>query len=108
MSLEALIGGKIFILMWISCSSSDPMFNENMFPLFRCVWQVQQPESLLGQLDESCRTRRPRSFYVAVTMVLERLKREELKRKNAEPKKWSILSLLPPGTLLPVGLLLES
>jgi hypothetical protein len=29
----------------------------------------------------------PRSFYVAVTVVMERLKREELKRKNAEPKK---------------------
>jgi hypothetical protein len=29
----------------------------------------------------------PRSFYVAVTVVLEQLKREELKRKNAEPKK---------------------
>jgi hypothetical protein len=29
----------------------------------------------------------PRSFYVAVTVVPEQLKREELKRKNAEPKK---------------------
>jgi hypothetical protein len=29
----------------------------------------------------------PRSFYVAVTVVLEHLKREELKRKNAESKK---------------------
>jgi hypothetical protein len=29
----------------------------------------------------------PRSFYVAITVVLERLKREELKRKNVEPKK---------------------
>jgi hypothetical protein len=29
----------------------------------------------------------PRSFYVAVTVVLEQLKREELKKKNAEPKK---------------------
>jgi hypothetical protein len=28
----------------------------------------------------------PRSFYVAVTVVLEQLKREELKRKNAESK----------------------
>jgi hypothetical protein len=28
-----------------------------------------------------------RSFYVAVTVVLEQLKREELNRKNAEPKK---------------------
>jgi hypothetical protein len=29
----------------------------------------------------------PRSFYVAVTVVLEQLKREELKRKNTESKK---------------------
>jgi hypothetical protein len=29
----------------------------------------------------------PRSFYVAVTVVLEQLKREELKRKNVESKK---------------------
>jgi hypothetical protein len=29
----------------------------------------------------------PRSFYVAVTVVLEQLKREELKRKNAESNK---------------------
>jgi hypothetical protein len=29
----------------------------------------------------------PRSFYVAVTVVLEWLKREELKRKSTEPKK---------------------
>jgi hypothetical protein len=57
MSLEALVGGKIFILIWFSCSSSNPMFNENLFPFFRCVWQVQQLEGLLGQLDGSCRTR---------------------------------------------------
>jgi hypothetical protein len=29
----------------------------------------------------------PRSLYVAVTVVLEQLKREELKRKNTESKK---------------------
>jgi hypothetical protein len=29
----------------------------------------------------------PRSFYVAVTVVLEQLMREELKRRNAESKK---------------------
>jgi hypothetical protein len=29
----------------------------------------------------------PRSIYVAVTVVLEQMKREELKRKNAESKK---------------------
>jgi hypothetical protein len=29
----------------------------------------------------------PRGFYVVVTVVLEQLKKEELKRKSAEPKK---------------------
>jgi hypothetical protein len=29
----------------------------------------------------------PRSFYVAVKVALEQVKREELKRKNAESKK---------------------
>jgi hypothetical protein len=29
----------------------------------------------------------PRRFYVSVTVALEQVKREELKRKNAESKK---------------------
>jgi hypothetical protein len=29
----------------------------------------------------------PRSFYVAVTVALEQVKREKLKRENAESKK---------------------
>jgi hypothetical protein len=36
---------------------------------------------------EAAKRGNPRSFYVAVTVVLERLKREELKKKNTEPKK---------------------
>jgi hypothetical protein len=39
-------------------------------------------------------------------VVLEQLKREELKRKNTESKKRSILSLLAPGLVLPTGSLL--
>jgi hypothetical protein len=38
-------------------------------------------------LMEAAEHGNPRSFYVAVTVVLEQLKREELKRKNAELKK---------------------
>jgi hypothetical protein len=30
---------------------------------------------------------KPRSFYIAITVVLERLKKEELKRRNTELKK---------------------
>jgi hypothetical protein len=38
-------------------------------------------------LMEAAERSNPQSFYVAVTVVLERLKREELRRKNVEPKK---------------------
>jgi hypothetical protein len=38
-------------------------------------------------LMEAAEHGNPRSSYVAVIVVLERLKRKELKRKNAEPKK---------------------
>jgi hypothetical protein len=40
-----------------------------------------------GSLMEAAEHTSPRGFYVAVTVVLERLKREELKRKSVEPKK---------------------
>jgi hypothetical protein len=40
-----------------------------------------------NSLMEAAEHGNPRSFYVAVTVVLEQLKREELKRQNAEPKK---------------------
>jgi hypothetical protein len=56
MSLEALIGGKIFTLIY---SSSDPMFDDNPFFFFRCIRRVQQPEGRLGQFDGSCRARQP-------------------------------------------------
>jgi hypothetical protein len=38
-------------------------------------------------LMEAAEHDNPRSFYIAVMVVLERLKREELKRKSVEPKK---------------------
>jgi hypothetical protein len=38
-------------------------------------------------LMEAANHDNPRSFYVAVTVVLEQLKREELKKKNTESKK---------------------
>jgi hypothetical protein len=44
-------------------------------------------KSSWDSLMEAAERGNPRSFYVAVTVVLERLKREELKRKNAESKK---------------------
>jgi hypothetical protein len=38
-------------------------------------------------LMEAAEPGNPRSFYVAITVVLEWLKKEELKRKNVESKK---------------------
>jgi hypothetical protein len=38
-------------------------------------------------LMEAAEHGNPRSFYVAVTVVLEWLKKEQLKRKNVESKK---------------------
>jgi hypothetical protein len=38
-------------------------------------------------LMEAANHGNPRSFYVAVTVVLEQMKKDKLKRKNAEPKK---------------------
>jgi hypothetical protein len=38
-------------------------------------------------LIEAAEHASPQDFNVVVTVVLERLKREELKRKSAEPKK---------------------
>jgi hypothetical protein len=38
-------------------------------------------------LMEAAEHANPRGFYVSITVVLERLKREELKRKSVEPKK---------------------
>jgi hypothetical protein len=63
------------------------VLDNNLFFFFRCVKQIQQPEGCLEQFDGSCRIRQPQGFRVAVTVVLERLKRDEFKRKNTEPKK---------------------
>jgi hypothetical protein len=38
-------------------------------------------------LMEAAEHTNPQGFYVAVTVVLERLKKDGLKRKSAEPKK---------------------
>jgi hypothetical protein len=62
MSLEVLVGGKILILIRISCSSSDPVFDDNLLFFFICVRQVQLPEGCLGQFDGSCRTHQPPRF----------------------------------------------
>jgi hypothetical protein len=87
MSLEALVGGKIFTLfrphvqvqsscLMIFCSSSSDV--SNRYNNLKATWD---------SLMEVAKHASPQGFHVAVTVVLERLKREELKRKNVEMKK---------------------
>jgi hypothetical protein len=45
-------------------------------------------------LMEAAEDASPQGFHVAVTAVLERLKREELKRKGPKPKKLSYFRFL--------------
>jgi hypothetical protein len=58
MSLEALVGGKTSIFIWLPCSSSD-FHIWQLFPSPRCLWQVQQLEGLLGQPNGSCKSWKP-------------------------------------------------
>jgi hypothetical protein len=62
MSLEALVGGKIFILIWFPRLSFRSHIQQTVL-FFRCFWQVQQLEAASHG--------NPRSFYIAVTVALE-------------------------------------
>jgi hypothetical protein len=68
---------KFQILYSTRTSSSSPHVSDRYNNL-KASWD---------SLMEAANHGNPRSFYVAVTVVLEQLKKEELKRKNAEPKK---------------------
>jgi hypothetical protein len=56
------------------------MFNENLFPFLSD--RYNNLKASWDSLMEAAEHGNSRSFYVAVTVVLERLKREELKRKT--------------------------
>jgi hypothetical protein len=58
------------------CSSSSDM--SDRYNNLKAAW-----DSLMEAAEHAS----PQSFRVAVTVVLEHLKRDELKRKSAEPKK---------------------
>jgi hypothetical protein len=60
----------------IICSSSSDV--SDRYNNLNAAW-----DSLMEAVEHAS----PRGFHVAVTVVLERLKREEIKRKSAEPKK---------------------
>jgi hypothetical protein len=49
--------------------------------------RYNNPKASWDSLMEVAEHDNPRSFYIVLTVVLERLKKEELKRKSTEPKK---------------------
>jgi hypothetical protein len=61
--------------MRISSSSSDMSDRYNNL---KAAW-----DSLIEAAEHAS----PQAFHIAVTVVLEQLKRDELKRKSVEPKK---------------------
>jgi hypothetical protein len=60
----------------ITCSPSSDV--SDRYNNLKAAWD---------SLMEAAEHANPRGFYVTVTVVLERLKKEELKRKSSEPKK---------------------
>jgi hypothetical protein len=58
------------------CSSSSDM--SDRYNNLKATWD---------SLVEAAEHASPQGFHVAVTVVLEQLKRDELKRKSTEPKK---------------------
>jgi hypothetical protein len=82
MGLEALVGGKILMLKFqIPCSMRTYSSSSDVSDRYNNL------KASWDSLMEAANHDNPRSFYVAVTVVLEQLKREELKRKNAESQK---------------------
>jgi hypothetical protein len=60
----------------IICSSSSDV--SDRYNNMKAPW-----DSLMEAAEHAS----PQGFHVVVTVVLERLKRDELKRKSTEPKK---------------------
>jgi hypothetical protein len=60
----------------IICPSSSDM--SDRYNNLKAAW---------NSLMEAAEHASPQGFRVAVTVVLERLKKDELKRRSAEPKK---------------------
>jgi hypothetical protein len=58
-----------------------------LFPFLDVPDRYNNLKASWDSLMEDASHGNPRSFQVAVTVVLEQLKREELKRKNKESKE---------------------
>jgi hypothetical protein len=77
-----------------SNNCSSPLDVSDRYSNLKAAWD---------SLMEAASHGHPRSFQVAITVVLEQLKREELKKQNKK-NELIILSLLPPGLMLPTPL----
>jgi hypothetical protein len=82
MNLEALVGGKNSCLHLIPCSGSDFHFLTNYSSSSDVSDRYSNLKAAWDSLMEAASHGHPRSFQVAVTVVLEQLKREELKKQN--------------------------
>jgi hypothetical protein len=72
------IGMHLVCFSKTGCDSSSSSAVSDRYNNLKAAW-----DSLMEATEHAS----PQGFHVAVTVVLERLKREELKRKSAEPKK---------------------
>jgi hypothetical protein len=86
MSLEALVGVRSSSSFDSHVQTSDLTFNKLFFSS-DVSDRYNNLKASWDSLMEAASHGNPRSFYVAVTVALEQVKREELKRKNVEPKE---------------------
>jgi hypothetical protein len=86
MSLEVLVGGKIFTLFDSHVQAQIPCSTRICSPSLD-VSDRYNLKASCDSLMEAAEHGNPQSFYVAVTVVLELLKKDKLKSKSAEPKK---------------------
>jgi hypothetical protein len=81
MALEALVGGKHFpSSSWFHACTRIPVSN-NRSSVLDVSDRYSNLKAAWGNLVEAANHGHPHSFQVAVTVVLEQLKREELKKQ---------------------------
>jgi hypothetical protein len=87
MSLEALVAIRLLSLFESHVQVQSPCPTIICSSLSDVSDRYNNLKAAWDSLMEAAEHANPRGFYVAVMVVLERLKREELKRKGTEPKK---------------------
>jgi hypothetical protein len=82
MALEALVGGKHSHLHFDTMFMLGPLFLSNCSSASDVSDRYSNLKAAWDSLMEAASHGHPRSFQVAVTVVLEQLKREELKKQR--------------------------